>query len=46
MRRDPRAFLWDALSAAEAIQGFVLDCDVQRYADDEMRHAAVERSSR
>lgn len=43
MRRDPRAFLWDALSAAEAIQGFVLACDAQQYANDEMRHSAVER---
>lgn len=43
MQRDPRAFLWDALSAAEAIDGFVLGRDVSTYAADEMLHSAVER---
>jgi uncharacterized protein with HEPN domain len=43
MRRDPRAFLWDALSAAEAIQGFVQGRDAQQYADDELLYSAVER---
>ena len=43
MRRDPRAFLWDALSAAEAIQGFVKGRDAHQYAADELLHSAVER---
>lgn len=43
MRRDPRAFLWDALSAAEAIQGFVQCRDAGLYAADELLHSAVER---
>lgn len=43
MRRDPRAFLWDALSAAEAIQGFVAGRDARQYAADELLHSAVER---
>ena len=43
MRRDPRAFLWDALSAAEAIQGFVQGRDAGQYAVDELLHSAVER---
>lgn len=43
MRRDPRAFLWDALSAAEAIQSFVHGRDAQQYAADALLHSAVER---
>ncbi len=43
MRRDPRAFLWDALSAAQAIQGFVQGRDAGQYAADELLHSAVER---
>lgn len=43
MRRDPRAFLWDALSAAEAVQTFVHGRDAQHYAADELLHSAVER---
>lgn len=43
MPRDPRAFLWDALNASEAIQGFVQGCDAARYAADELLHSAVER---
>lgn len=43
MRRDPRAFLWDALSAAEAIQLFVHGHDASRYATDALLHSAVER---
>jgi len=43
MRRDPRAFLWDARSAAEAIQGFVQGRDAAQYAADELLHSAVER---
>jgi len=43
MRRDPRAFLWDALSAAEAIQGFVQGRDARQYAADALLHSAVER---
>lgn len=43
MRHDPRAFLWDALSAAEAIQGFVQNRDAGQYAADELLHSAVER---
>ena len=43
MRRDPRAFLWDALAAAEAIQTFVQGHDGQGYATDELLHSAVER---
>ncbi|MFG6467091.1 DUF86 domain-containing protein [Roseateles sp. BYS87W] len=43
MRRDPRAYLWDALTASEAIQGFVAGRDAAQYAADEMLHSAVER---
>lgn len=43
MRRDPRAFLWDALGAAEAIQTFVQGHDAQHYAVNELLHSAVER---
>lgn len=43
MRRDPRAYLWDALNAAEAIQGFVRGRDVTQYAADALLHSAVER---
>jgi len=43
MRRDPRAYLWDALNAAEAIQGFVRGRDVSQYASDALLHSAVER---
>jgi len=43
MRRDPRAFLWDALSAAEAIQSFVHGHDAQHYASYALLHSAVER---
>lgn len=43
MRRDPRAFLWDALSAAEAIQTFVQGRDARQYVVDALLHSAVER---
>lgn len=43
MPRDPRAFLWDAWSAAEAIQSFVAGRDALQYAADELLHSAVER---
>lgn len=41
--RDPRAFLWDAFSAVEAIQGFVHGRDAKHFATDELLHSAVER---
>jgi uncharacterized protein with HEPN domain len=43
LRRDPRAYLWDAFSAAESIQTFVQGRDAQQYATDELLHSAVER---
>lgn len=43
MLRDPRAFLWDARSAADAILGFVAGVDFEEYAANPLLHSAVER---
>jgi uncharacterized protein with HEPN domain len=43
MPRDPRAFLWDALSAGKAIQSFVAGRDALEYSANELLHSAVER---
>ncbi|HEV6964167.1 MULTISPECIES: DUF86 domain-containing protein [Roseateles] len=43
MQRDPRAYLWDALQAAQALRAFVADADSQRYSADELLRSAVER---
>ena len=43
MRRDPRAFLWDAREAARAIQSFTADMDAASYIGNELIQAAVER---
>ncbi len=42
-QRDPRAFLWDAMEAARAIEGFIAGMDAQAYASSAMANAAVER---
>ena len=43
MRRDARAYLWDVLQAAEAIQRFIGDMDLETYVQNEIVQAAVER---
>jgi uncharacterized protein with HEPN domain len=43
MRRDPRAYLWDAQSALDAITEFTAGKDLQVYLADAMLRAAVER---
>jgi uncharacterized protein with HEPN domain len=43
MQRDPRAWLWDAQAAAEAIETFVSGLDAPGYAASELVHSAVER---
>lgn len=43
MERDPRAFLWDARDAADAILGFVAGVNFEQYAGNPMLHSAVER---
>jgi len=43
MPRDKRAYLWDVLQAADAIQRFVAGVDAQTYATTEVVHSAVER---
>ena len=43
MRRDPRAFLWDAREAADRIIEFTDGVDIERYRDDAMLRSAVER---
>lgn len=43
MQRDPRAWLWDALDSAAAIQTFVAGLDVEHYAGHALVHSAVER---
>jgi uncharacterized protein with HEPN domain len=43
MHRDARAYLWDVLQAAEAIQRFIGDRDLEAFAQNELLHAAVER---
>ena len=41
--RDPAAFLFDALAAAQAIERFLSGCPFPRYEADEMLRSAVER---
>lgn len=43
MQRDPRAWVWDALEAAKAIERFVAGLDAASYAQSELVHSAVER---
>ncbi|MDY0329834.1 MAG: DUF86 domain-containing protein [Thiomonas sp.] len=43
MQRDPRAYLWDAREAAQAILAFTADMDAKAYVTNEMVQAAVER---
>lgn len=43
MQRDARAFLWDAMDAAQSIQSFVSGLDVAAYASSPLVHSAVER---
>lgn len=41
--RDPRVFLFDALSAAEAVTRFIGGCSPEQYQSDEILRSAVER---
>lgn len=43
MRRDPQAFLWDIIAAADAIVGFVAGKTLDSYSSDLMLRSAVER---
>lgn len=43
MRRDPRAYLWDALAAAERILEFTRGRSFDEYLASEMLRAGVER---
>ena len=43
MHRDPRAYLWDIMQAAEAIQRWIAGLDLQAYAESEVVQSAVER---
>ena len=43
MQRDPRAYLWDAREAAQAILAFTADMDAKAYVTNELVQAAVER---
>lgn len=43
MERDPRAYLWDALESAVAIQKFTHGMDAATYALNDLVQAAVER---
>lgn len=43
MRRDPRAYLWDALEAVGSVQAFTSGLTLQDYRDDLLRRSAVER---
>lgn len=43
MHRDPRAFLWDAREAAQAIQSFTAGLDANTYVNNALVQAAVER---
>ena len=46
MRRDPRAYLWDARRAAALILGFVEHKDFRDYVASPLLRSAVERRSR
>jgi uncharacterized protein with HEPN domain len=41
MLRDARSCLWDVQQAADAIQNFIADLDVQIYAETEAVHSAM-----
>lgn len=43
MRRDARAFLWDAVKAAEAVQAFVRGTNYEAFLEDGLVRSAVER---
>jgi uncharacterized protein with HEPN domain len=43
MQRDARAFLWDAVKAAEAVQAFVRGRDYDAFVEDDLVRSAVER---
>jgi uncharacterized protein with HEPN domain len=43
MRRDPRAYLWDAKESAELIARFVHGRSFEDYTSDRLVRAAVER---
>ena len=43
MRRDPRAYLWDALTAADAIVAFTQGKTSADYAEDLLLRSGVER---
>ncbi len=43
MERDPRAYLWDAKQAADAIRTFIEGVDFITYDQSEMMRSAVER---
>lgn len=43
MPHDPRAYLWDAREAADAILGFVAGVHLDTYAATSLLHSAVER---
>jgi uncharacterized protein with HEPN domain len=43
MHCDARTYLWDILSAADAILRFVAHLNAQEYAEGEIVHSAVER---
>lgn len=43
MPRDPRALLWDAHDAAEAVAGFIRGRTLEEYLADRLLRSAVER---
>lgn len=43
MRADPRAYLWDAVKAAEAVQRFTLGRTYESFLEDDIVCPAVER---
>jgi uncharacterized protein with HEPN domain len=43
MERDPRAYLWDVLQAADAIDRFSAGLDAVAYAENALVRSAVER---
>jgi uncharacterized protein with HEPN domain len=43
MRRDPKAFLWDARDAAEAVTTFIRDKSFNDLTEDRLLRSAVER---
>lgn len=43
MPRDPSAYLYDILKAADAISGFIADADFDSYIENDLVRSAVER---